>query len=422
MVGYYPLISIFTPTHNTRFLEETWESILGQGYESWQWVIVPNNGACVPESISEDSRVKVVPFKGKPKGVGELKLFACQNCSGEIYLELDHDDILLPGCLDEVERAFRDPQVQMVYSNTVEFEYPSWKPHTYSEWWGWRKRPYRYQGHDLYENISWDVTAHCLRHIYWSPNHLRAWRSSAYHELGGHDPDHSLVDDHDLNIRTYLAYGNKGMYHIDKPLYLYRVYPENTCRSNASEIRSLDTVCYDKYIMKLAQRWAKDENLSIYDLGGSIDPQPGFVSVDKVNADIVCDLDDRWPIEDKSAGIIRASHIIEHLKDPIHTMNEMYRVLAPGGWAFIEVPSTDGRGAWQDPTHRSYWNENSFWYYTRKSHARYVPEFRGRFQVSNLKTYYPSEWWEQNNIPVVQAHLIALGEGYDEYRSGEILI
>ena len=28
------------------------------------------------------------------------------------------------------------------------------------------------------------------------------------------------------------------------------------------------------------------------------------------------------------------------------------------------TPSTDGRGAYQDPTHVAFYNENSFWYYT----------------------------------------------------------
>ena len=28
------------------------------------------------------------------------------------------------------------------------------------------------------------------------------------------------------------------------------------------------------------------------------------------------------------------------------------------------TPSTDGRGAFQDPTHVSFYNENSFWYFT----------------------------------------------------------
>lgn len=416
-------ISVFTPTHNTRFLRETWESLQAQFHTGWEWVLVPNGEAVIPEEIARDPHVRIYPFPGTPKGVGELKAFACQHCLGAVLLELDHDDLLTPDCLGAVAAAFEDPAVQMVYSNTVEFKWPGGEPNTYSEWWGWKHRPYHWRGRDMVENIAWPPSPQALRRIYWSPNHLRAWRASAYHALGGHDPEHALVDDHDLNIRTYLMYGATGMRHLDKALYLYRVYPENTCRSNAREIRRLDQVCYEKYIVRMAQRWTLDARLLQLDLGGAIDPEPGFLSVDRrPGADVCCDLEGTWPFPDGSVGILRAKHIFEHLHDPIHTMNEAYRVLAPGGWLFLEVPSTDGRGAWQDPAHVSFWNENSLWYYTRQSHARYIPDFKGRFQVSELRTYFPSTWWEENRIPVVRAHLIALKPGYEERRAGEALI
>ena len=44
-------------------------------------------------------------------------------------------------------------------------------------------------------------------------------------------------------------------------------------------------------------------------------------------------------------------------------MNEMWRVLCPGGQAEIAVPTTDGPGAFQDPTHVTFWNRRSFLYY-----------------------------------------------------------
>lgn len=75
------------------------------------------------------------------------------------------------------------------------------------------------------------------------------------------------------------------------------------------------------------------------------------------------DLRKRWPFEDSSLEAIRAHDIIEHLPNRVHTMNEAFRVLAPGGAFDIFVPTTDGRGAWQDPTHVSFWNANSFLYF-----------------------------------------------------------
>jgi len=144
-------------------------------------------------------------------------------------------------------------------------------------------------------------------------------------------------------------------------------------------------------------------------------------------------LDERWPLEDNSVGVIRAHDAIEHLKDPVHVMNEAYRVLAPGGFFLIRVPSTTGpmirtpamdggdfhwvasagRGAFQDPTHVSFWNENSFWYYTKRSHARYLRGLKARFQAIRRRTFYPDDFHQQHAIPYVEAHLVALKDGYE---------
>jgi O-antigen biosynthesis protein len=125
------------------------------------------------------------------------------------------------------------------------------------------------------------------------------------------------------------------------------------------------------------------------------------------------DLGQRWPLEDDSVGVIRAEDVLQQLVDPVHVMNEAYRVLAPGGFFLIRVPSTDGRGAFQNPLNVSFWNEHSFWYYTRSSHSRHVPGFTGRFQEARLRTFFPDEFSKQHAIPYVEAHLIALKPGYE---------
>jgi len=82
-------------------------------------------------------------------------------------------------------------------------------------------------------------------------------------------------------------------------------------------------------------------------------PLTGYVNVDLIAAPGVeaADLRMIWPWPDNSAEYIRAWDIIEHLPDKIFTMNELWRVLTPGGRVEISVPTTDGSGAWQDPTH-----------------------------------------------------------------------
>jgi predicted SAM-dependent methyltransferase len=91
---------------------------------------------------------------------------------------------------------------------------------------------------------------------------------------------------------------------------------------------------------------------------------PGWTNVDICSpCDQIADLNKRWPWADSSVHYIVALDIFEHLRSPIHSMNEAWRVLILGGKIDIMVPTTDGRGAFQDPTHVSFWNRNSFKYY-----------------------------------------------------------
>jgi predicted SAM-dependent methyltransferase len=98
---------------------------------------------------------------------------------------------------------------------------------------------------------------------------------------------------------------------------------------------------------------------------------PGYSNVDLCPpADIIADLTKTWPWADSSIEHVLAHDIIEHLPDKVHTMNELWRVLEPGAQVEIIVPTTEGRGAWQDPTHVSYWNRNSFFYFTHRDPHR----------------------------------------------------
>jgi predicted SAM-dependent methyltransferase len=97
----------------------------------------------------------------------------------------------------------------------------------------------------------------------------------------------------------------------------------------------------------------------------------GYLSVDIAEpADVVVDLSRPWPWLDSSIGAVKAFDVIEHIQDTIHFMNELHRVLKPGAIAEIEVPSAShGAGAFQDPTHKSYWTLNSFQYFEHGSFA-----------------------------------------------------
>ena len=97
----------------------------------------------------------------------------------------------------------------------------------------------------------------------------------------------------------------------------------------------------------------------------------GYCNVDRMEpADVVTDLEKDWPWLTGSVEMIVATDIFEHLSDKIHTMNEAWRVLQPGGVLQLLVPTTDGRGAFQDPTHRSFWTPNDLLYYLKDAPER----------------------------------------------------
>jgi 2-polyprenyl-3-methyl-5-hydroxy-6-metoxy-1,4-benzoquinol methylase len=118
--------------------------------------------------------------------------------------------------------------------------------------------------------------------------------------------------------------------------------------------------------------------------------------------------------------VIRAVDFLEHVPDKVAVINELYRMLAPGGVLLSMTPSTDGRGAFQDPTHVAYYNENSFWYYTERNYRSFVPELNVAFQASRLVTHYPTDWHETHDISYVTANLIALKDGAP--RNGGVLL
>jgi glycosyltransferase involved in cell wall biosynthesis len=388
------MISIFTGTHgDSKYLPELWETIKNQTEQDFEWIIVKNNGGVVPFS---DPRIKVFETENPKKSIGLVKRFACEKATGDILVEADHDDLLTPICLEEIKKAFLDPKVSFVYSNFCEFyfDHPTlkdWESPRYDPAYGWRYRDYEWQGHKLNECLDFETLPSNFAMIWFAPNHVRAWRTKDYWAVGGHNPDLEAVDDFDLELRTYL-YGQ--FKHIDKCLYLYRINGQNQWIQKNRYIQETARNIADQYMDRIAYRWAELNGLKTINI-----------------QDIEGGLDNKWPIEDNSVGIIKAWDRFNLCADPIHIMSEIYRVLIPGGWLLSSTVSTTGNGAWMDPRNKSYWNEYSFEYYIDKTMAPFIENNKIRFQEIRRKTYFPSKWHEDRNIPYVLFNGIALKDG-----------
>lgn len=320
----------------------------------------------------------------------------------EYLVELDHDDWLGTEFFDVLLPYLKD-KPSFLYSDCVEHVFGSTDNHLYSHLYGWE----HYKSIYGMVNKSFELSPAMLSSIYYAPNHVRIWRSDVYQELGGHNSAYKVCDDYELVLRTAI-HTNFDFVHIPVPIYHYQRHENNTFVTHNHDIQVLSKRLCRQYMGAIAESWANKHGLFCLDLGGAHNsPTKGYISVDKRpnSADLCFDLTTGFPFKSGSVGVIRAVDFLEHIprSEIVPFMNECYRVLAPYGVMLTQTPSTDGRGAFQDPTHESFWNENSFWYYTKDSHMKYVPEFRGRFAELFKETTMVGD-----GIAYVECHLSAV--------------
>ena len=101
------------------------------------------------------------------------------------------------------------------------------------------------------------------------------------------------------------------------------------------------------------------------DIGGGFNPKEGFKSVDKsVGSSYQINLEnERLPFEDETIEEIYTNHTLEHIENIAWVMNEMWRVLKWGGKLEIIVPHHESTIAFQDPTHKRFFNAQSMKYF-----------------------------------------------------------
>ncbi|GAC1521772.1 MAG: hypothetical protein NVS3B1_06420 [Marmoricola sp.] len=103
-------------------------------------------------------------------------------------------------------------------------------------------------------------------------------------------------------------------------------------------------------------------------LGCGAHPKPvqdGWVNLDTQNrpgVDVVATVPP-IPFPDNHFEFVELSHVIEHIPDTIALMNEINRVLMPGGILHVLTPHALHEQAYGDPTHVRFFVPSSFHYY-----------------------------------------------------------
>ena len=259
------MISVITPTHNTdpKVLARTFASLKNQTYADWEWVVWDDSTHDGPWNqlwgMCSDERHRIRPYRGMTYNgpIGAVKRNAFMVATGDILVELDHDDELTPNALQEIYDAFEQHPVGFVFSDWCEINddglscrYPEgWAFGYGSDYWD--------DEHAVWVMKSPKINRTTMSHIVSVPNHVRAWRADCYRDLGGHNPDMPVADDYELLVRTFLDY---DWFHIQKMLYVQHIGDTAQRRHNGL-IQDLVMQVSEQYSMALNVRFGTFEGI-----------------------------------------------------------------------------------------------------------------------------------------------------------------
>lgn len=219
------LFSIFTCTFNTpkSAILRLYESLKRQTYRNWNWWILDDSKSPTTAEYIEklhDPRITVFRNFTNHGNIGFNKHSIAMLCNGDYLVEVDHDDELTSDCLEKLLECYEQSDADFVYSDCLEIidGAPIWYGDNFSFGQGYY-RDEIVEGVE-YKNVAItcrNINVKSIRGIYALPNHIRTWKKEFYHQIGGHYPELSVLDDMDVVIRTFL----KGkIAKVDKVLYI----------------------------------------------------------------------------------------------------------------------------------------------------------------------------------------------------------
>lgn len=122
-----------------------------------------------------------------------------------------------------------------------------------------------------------------------------------------------------------------------------------------------------------------------------------------------------YPFADSEFDEVHANMVLEHLLNFEGAMREVYRVLKSGGLFYIKVPYYTSTCAFQDYTHKNFFTEKTFSYFTKENELNYYSKLE--FEVVSQKLVANSNSLTEklrNMIPFRELLKFLLLNMYDE--------
>ncbi len=202
-----PVVSIVTPTLNqSRFLDKTIASVLGQNYPNLEYIIQDGGSTDGTVEILEQYRTQIKHIEscldsGQANGINR----GFRHATGEIMAWLNSDDMLLPGAIPYIVNfLLKHPDVDVVYGHRINMNQ---------------------DGNEVGRRI---LPPHSNDVLRWSdliPQETLFWRRRLWEKTGGYiDESFQYAMDWELLLR-FLDAGAKFV-RLPRFLGAFRVHPE----------------------------------------------------------------------------------------------------------------------------------------------------------------------------------------------------
>ena len=162
------------------------------------------------------------------------------------------------------------------------------------------------------------------------------------------------------------------------------------------------------------------------DVGCGNNKIPGATGIDVVagtQADIVHDLNmTPWPLESDQFEVVRLWSVLEHLRDVIGVVGEVYRVSRSGATVIIGVPHFSSVNAYSDPTHAHLFSSSFMDYFIEGTDLSRSFGFysKARFRLDERRVTLSPFWARlritraiNRNLPVYETYWSGLIRGAD---------
>ena len=239
-----PKVSVIMNCFNgEKYLREAIDSVYAQTYKDWEIVLWDDASTDKTPEIAKSYDNKLRYFRGeKAIGLGQARNWAIEKASGDYIAFLDQDDIWMPQKLEKQIPLFEDPEVGIVFSDSILFNENGESQRMYSH-----KRYYTGNCFSkLLTDYFLDIETVVIRRSVLDEG--KVW----------FEPSFSLSEEADLFTR--IAYKWK-LAMVNEPLAKWRVHADSwTWKKNylAAEERSAALLKYHEIFPDFANRFSKE--------------------------------------------------------------------------------------------------------------------------------------------------------------------